>query len=181
MVDRATSRRFPPYAYVPGHRPHPTRHPAGHSHGRPEAEPTALDPDAWRACTPYLEGLALFDHGYYWEAHEAWEGLWIAAGRRGAVAELLRGLIALAAAGVKVRQGAGEAAARLGARAKQRFERAQQLSGTERLAGLAFDELSAFAEHVARDVPRAKGSPELAVEVVFARALTPDGLELPTG
>jgi predicted metal-dependent hydrolase len=53
----------------------------------------------------YLRGIDFFNHGYYWEAHEAWENLWHAAGRRGPVAEFLKGLIALAAAGVKAREG----------------------------------------------------------------------------
>lgn len=164
---------LPPYAYVPGHRPHPTRHPEGHAYGRPEAEPVALDPAAWWACAPYVEGLALFDHGYYWEAHEAWESPWRAAERHGAVAELLGGLIALAAAGVKARQGRGQAASRLGERARQRFERARERCGTPQLAGLALDELVAFAEHVQRDAPDLRASPQLPVEVVFSRALSP--------
>jgi hypothetical protein len=171
--------RLPPYAYVPGHRPHPTRHPGGHSYGRPEAVPTVLDPAAWWACTPYVEGLALFDRGYYWEAHEAWEVPWIAAGRRGAVAELLGGLIALAAAGVKIRQGQGEAAARLGERARQRFERSRHGCGASRLAGLAFDDLYAFAEHVQRDAPDMHGAPELAVEIVLTRTLSPNDPRAP--
>lgn len=170
---------LPPYAYVPGHRPHPTRHPAGHSYGRAEAEPIALDPAQWWACTPYVEGLALFDRGYYWEAHEAWEGPWIAAGRRGAVAELLAGLIALAAAGVKIRQGRGQAAARLGERAQQRFDRARRLCGTASLAGLVLDDLDAFAEHVQRDAPDMLGSPQLAVERVFSRGLDATRPRLP--
>lgn len=172
--------RLPPYAYVPGHHPHPTRHPAGHSYGRPHAEAPALDPAAWWACTPYVEGLALFDRGYYWEAHETWEGPWIASGRRGAVAELLRGLIALAAAGVKIRQARGQAAARLGLRAQQRFERAQQLCGTPHLAGLVFAELQAFAAHVQQHAPTIHASPALAVEVVLPFALSP-ALAHPTG
>ena len=165
--------RLPPYAYVPGRHPHPTRHPAGHSFGHPEAAPTALDPTAWWQHTPYLEGLALFDRGYYWEAHEAWEGPWSAAERGSAVAELLGGLIALAAAGVKIRQGRGEAASRLGERARQRFERARQRCDAASLAGLAFDDLDAFAEHVRRDAPGLRASQALAVEVVFSRALSP--------
>ena len=48
--------------------------------------------------------IELFNAGYYWEAHEAWEGLWHAHGRRGATADLIKGLIKLAAAGVKVRE-----------------------------------------------------------------------------
>lgn len=49
-------------------------------------------------------GLDLFFAGYFWEAHEAWEGLWMARGRAGPPADAVRGLIKIAAAGVKVLQ-----------------------------------------------------------------------------
>lgn len=44
----------------------------------------------------------LFQHGYYWEAHEAWEQLWISLGRRGELADAVKGMIKLAACGVKM-------------------------------------------------------------------------------
>lgn len=46
----------------------------------------------------------LFNHGYYWEAHEVWESEWNRAGRQGLWATCLKGLIKLAAAGVKFRE-----------------------------------------------------------------------------
>lgn len=158
---------FPPYAYVPGLRPHP-RHLRAHAQEDPP--PAPLDPGAWRDSLPYLRGLELFERGYYWEAHEAWEGLWIAAGREGTVAELLRGLILLAAAGVKIRQSRGAGAAKLGARAQRCLERVRQQHGAE-LAGLVLDELLAFAQHVRVDGPRLPASPEADVTVVFRRRL----------
>jgi uncharacterized protein len=99
---------LPPYSYVTGRFPHPLRDPAGHSFGvEPEHGPP---PDAarWRECRAYLRGLDLFNHGYYWEAHEAWEQAWHAAGRRGAGADFFKGLIKLAAAGVKAREGSSD-------------------------------------------------------------------------
>jgi len=63
------------------------------------------DPANWQASAEYLRGIELFNHGYYWESHEVWESLWHAAGRTGPIADFLKGLIALAAAGVKVREG----------------------------------------------------------------------------
>jgi predicted metal-dependent hydrolase len=66
---------------------------------------TAPDPLRWRDCTPYLHGIDLYNHGFYWEAHEAWESVWHACGRTGPTADLLRALIRLAAAGFKVRAG----------------------------------------------------------------------------
>ncbi len=64
--------------------------------------PEPPDPEEWRACRNYLYGIDLFNHGFYWEAHEAWEGLWVACGRRGPTATYLQALN-LAAAGFKAR------------------------------------------------------------------------------
>ncbi|MCX7422423.1 MAG: DUF309 domain-containing protein [Planctomycetia bacterium] len=96
---------FPPYSYVPGHFPHPISDPAGHSFGLIVPKPEPLDPANWQSSTEYLRGIELFNHGYYWEAHEVWESLWHAAGRAGPIADFLKALIKLAAAGVKVREG----------------------------------------------------------------------------
>jgi hypothetical protein len=92
---------LPPYTYVPGRQPHPESNPAGHSYGRvrPTAEP--IDPVRWPDCRPYLRGLDLFNAGCYWESHVEFESLWLAAGRRGEIADFFKGLIHLAAAGVK--------------------------------------------------------------------------------
>lgn len=102
---RYTSQAFPPYTYVPGQTPHPVSNPAGHMFGHELPKPAPLDPARWRESETYLYGIDLFNHGYYWEAHETWESLWHAAGRTGEVADFLKGLIKLAAAGVKSSEG----------------------------------------------------------------------------
>src|SRR5436190_73921 len=96
---------LPPYAFVPGRFPHPESDPAGHSFGSDRAPTAALDPERWEASKPYLYGLDLFNAGFYWESHVAWESLWLAAQRKGVVADFLKGLIQLAAAGVKHAEG----------------------------------------------------------------------------
>lgn len=73
----------------------------GHEH----APAQALQPEQWQESSEYLYGVDLFNFGFYWEAHEAWESLWHAAGRTGPLADFLKGLIKLAAAGVKAREG----------------------------------------------------------------------------
>lgn len=50
-------------------------------------------------------GRRAFPRGFFWEAHEAWELLWNAPGRTTPEARGVRGLIHLAAAGVKIREG----------------------------------------------------------------------------
>lgn len=64
------------------------------------------------ASPAFLHAIDLYHHGYFWEAHEVWEALWHAAGRRGPTAEIYRGLIRLAAAGFKAREGARVGVAR---------------------------------------------------------------------
>lgn len=96
---------FPPYAYVPGRFPHPTSDPAGHSFGVVAVTPPKLEPSEWQNCRFYLYGIDLFNAGFFWESHVAWEGLWMGCGRKGTVADFLKGLIHLAAAGVKGLEG----------------------------------------------------------------------------
>jgi len=99
---------FPPYAFVPGRFPHPTSDPSGHSFGVEPAVPAKVELDRWQSCRPYLYGIDLFNAGYYWESHVAWESLWLACGRKGVAADFLKGLIKLAAAGVKALEGKPE-------------------------------------------------------------------------
>jgi uncharacterized protein len=96
---------FPPYAFIPGRTPHPTSDPAGHSFGIGPVVPLKVEPEQWQECRPYLLGIDLFNGGYYWESHVAWESLWLACGRKGIAADFLKGLIKLAAAGVKALEG----------------------------------------------------------------------------
>lgn len=94
------SRSFPRYAYLPGRGPHPVRHPEGHSY---RAEPIQVI--ASLDAGEFLWGQDLFNHGYYWEAHEAWEGLWQTANKGTPLRVFLKALILLSAAGVKIREG----------------------------------------------------------------------------
>jgi hypothetical protein len=163
----------PPYAYVPGRFPHPVRDPAGHSFGRRPAPAAPLDPQYWRESRDYLLGFDLFNHGYYWEAHEAWEGLWRVAGRDSAVGELLQGLIKLAASGVKVREGRSVGTKGLAEGARDLFTSAQSRLPTQSsFLGLRFADLIAFtrqAEARATDTP----DDDPGVRIVFQFILCP--------
>lgn len=93
-------RPLPDYAYLPGRLPHPVRDPAGHSYQVQLVHPAAdLDSEE------FTWGCELFNHGYYWEAHEAWEGLWHVSDKGSPLRSLLKALILLSAAGVKIREG----------------------------------------------------------------------------
>ena len=98
---RYSPRPLPPYRYLPGREPHPLRDPAGHSHDTSEPVLRSFDAERWDSCEPYLYGVDLFNHGYYWEAHEALEAVWVATGRRSETGRFVQGLIQIAAACVK--------------------------------------------------------------------------------
>jgi hypothetical protein len=138
---------LPPYTHVPGVTPHPVSDPRGHSHGSRAERPAAPDPERWQSCRAYLRGLDLFNRGYFWEAHEAWEALWHACGRTGGTADFLKGLIKLAAAGVKHLEGNPRGVRSHACRAAELWRRA----GRDVFFGLRLRELVELAEAVGRE------------------------------
>lgn len=185
MNDRAEPRlrprlvpdeALPPYAYVPGRSPHPTRHPRGHSFGAEPGRPEPPDPRRWQTCRAYLYGVDLFNHGYYWEAHEVWEGLWHVSARRGPAGSFFKALIHLAAAGVKVREGKPRGVERHARRAAEFFEEAAVGlgSGGARYMGLGLEELAGRARSVAARSPTGAAEQSYGPTVVFAFVLRPE-------
>lgn len=98
----ASAKPFPRYAYLPGRDPHPTRDPRGHSYGQAEHAWPYLPAERWRENEEYLYGVDLYNHGYLWEAHEAWENLWHPAKHDAVQAGFLQGLIQCTAASLKI-------------------------------------------------------------------------------
>jgi len=159
---------LPPYAYVPGRFPHPTRDAGGHGHGAMLAQPERIDPERWGACRPYLAGVDLFNHGYYWEAHEAWESAWHACGRKGIAGEFLRGLIKLAGAGFKVRENRPAGVRRLAAGAEAHFAKvADAIAPAACFMGLRPEALRALAGAVTQGRKVRSAPPDARVSVVF--------------
>lgn len=130
MTERyAPTRAFPPYAYLPGRDPHPQRDPRGHSYGESKSFAPYLEPDDWRANEEYLYGVDLYNHGYLWEAHEAWESLWHPAKHDALQAEHLQGLIQCAAASLKIPMEQPRGLEKLAANGTARLERVALESG----------------------------------------------------
>ena len=162
---------LPPYSYVPGHDvPHPVNDPAGHlfasldsAHEPPitcsqlSALPT--DPTCRRRAlaaliagnSRWLHALDLFNAGFYWEAHEAWESFWTTIGRSTPEAQFVQGLIHLAAACVKIREGKPNGVARHTKRARELLGElgAANPGGTLNLAPESLSEVVAELERYA--------------------------------
>lgn len=102
-------RDFPEYAFIPGKHIHPNK-PGGHSFESEALITTKIDEKR-----PWLSeelgfALDLYHAGYFWESHVYLEAIWNAHERIGAVADLMKALIKLSAAGVKFELGQGPAA-----------------------------------------------------------------------
>jgi hypothetical protein len=154
-VRRYSPRPFPAYRYVPGLHPHPNRDPAGHSY---QPTPTLnrhapWHPQDWRTLDDWLYGVDLFNCFYFWEAHEAWEGLWAAAPRETPPSLLLQGLIQIAAALLKTHMGVFAGASVLSTEGLEKLRRAAapqaQLMGLD-LAEVA-DRFAAYFVPLERD------------------------------
>jgi hypothetical protein len=102
LVRYAPRRNLPLYAFLPGRDPHPTRDARGHSFGVEATRVEYVAPDRWRENEEYLFGVDLYNHGYLWEAHEAWETLWHRSKHDPEQADLLQGLIQCSAASLKI-------------------------------------------------------------------------------
>ena len=94
-------RALPSHAYLPGR------------NARPEPASSGDSPP-W---DQYVWGVELYNHGYFWEAHEAWEALWRSAQADDAARRaFLKGLIQCSAACLKAVLGDAEACRRLASR-----------------------------------------------------------------
>jgi predicted metal-dependent hydrolase len=168
----APAIKLPPYSYVPGHDlPHPVNHPAGHLYASREsaheppisaAELAALPislPSRRRALAAalaenprWLSALDLYSAGFYWEAHEEWEGFWNALGRTTPEARFVQGLIRLAAAAVKIREGNPAGVARHSKRARELLGDLGAADGDGTL-GLAPESISAVVNELEHFTP----------------------------
>jgi len=128
---------FPPYRFVPGHNPHPFAQKGGYAYGERPPNPPARARNGWRENTAYLRGIDFFNRGWWWEAHEAWEGYWHSVeGEDAAQHDLMKALIQLAACALNRERGLDNGAARLLVSACEGLDRARSESGGDTLCGL---------------------------------------------
>lgn len=112
-------RSLPQTPYLPGQGP------------RPSLDSEELHADAWDGSgrgllvnSEFRWGVDLYNCGYYWEAHEAWEDLWRLADKQSSPRLLLQGLIQCSGAALKGLVGQNEGRARLGLKGLAKLEAA---------------------------------------------------------
>lgn len=107
-VCRYSTLELPKNRYIPGKTKRPQRSPVN-------TLTTVLE-SGFQKSEAFCYGVDLYNNGFYWEAHEAWEHLWIPR-KESAAGIFLKGLIQLTASMVKRVQGntKGEELLRTGA------------------------------------------------------------------
>lgn len=137
---------LPDHAYLPGQT---TRHAEGafdvlRDSARPGMGAAALaDTPAFRA------GLLYLEKGYFWEAHEVLEPVWMAQPQGSAERYFLQALIQLANARLKARMQRPRAVARLGAMVVRHLDECLAAGGGDVVMGVAIAPLRAEAEAMA--------------------------------
>ncbi len=159
-------RPFPEYAFLPGQHPHPTRSPEGHSFTEESEAPAEyFAPESWADNDDYLYGVDLYNHGYLWEAHEAWEGLWHQAKHDPHQAQHLQGLIQCTAAALKVRMGQPKGLASLSKLGTGRLEEVAIARGPEFMGLDVFDFIQAFRTFAESSPKDAESRPRIELDV----------------
>ena len=176
MLRLAPGATLPPYGFVPGHFPHPVRDPAGHSFGQHHEPGPPPDNLNYSHHPLWLVTLDLLNLGYYWEAHETLEGWWTHLPESDLRRPLFQGLVRLAAAGVKARQGHGAGVhSHLTKASIQLRQVGTQVPGG-RLLGLPLLELASQAEALSLKAHTfVAASPMPKVSPVLGLALHPEG------
>ena len=142
---------LPRYTHGPGSgTPHPYRDPRGHSYNQRPMNPKPLTPDRWAENRSYLLGLDHFNLGFYWEAHDEWDRLWRSTGAESLVGRFLKGLVKMAAAGIKVREESIHGVRRHAASAGEVFADVAAESDLDKYCGLDFTLLQFAADRAAQ-------------------------------
>lgn len=101
---------YPEYAYVPGRTP---RHPEGLFDPLRESVGSEVAPDRLMETPAWIAGLSFLEEGFFWEAHEVLEPIWMALSPEAEERELVQALIQLANACLKREMGRPQAVLRI--------------------------------------------------------------------
>lgn len=125
---------LPGHAHVPGSGSTPDMAPLEAAKALVAHETSA---NAWQDNAAYLYGHDLLDAGFFWEAHEVWEAVWLNCPPNSAEKLMLRMLIQQANARLKLVMGRRNAAERLAAEVEAlRSDLAGRLGATRCFMGV---------------------------------------------
>ena len=119
-IKRYSNIDLPEFRYIPGHKLK-QKSPVKGAHLPELPPPVSLSAKSWQDSAHYLYAIDLFNYGYWWEAHEVLEVLWVIAKRETPTGIFIQGLIKISAAFLKESQALHEAALSLSAKGLSRL------------------------------------------------------------
>jgi hypothetical protein len=134
----ASPLALPSHAHIPGTGTEPDWPPLE------AAKAMAADPTTdknWQHNQAYIYGFALLRGGFFWEAHEVWEVVWLNSAPNGLERSLLRALIQIANAELKAAMGRYQATRRLIDEAQRDLD---ELAGSDMLMGVSISYARAY-------------------------------------
>ena len=108
---------LPAYRYIPGQMQKDE-----HRRDIPKVKTINISPKKWFENEAYVYGIDLFNHGFFYEAHEVWEALWMKVDRETVQGKFLKALIQLAASRLKTLMGEAKPPERLSLKARELFQ-----------------------------------------------------------
>lgn len=121
----------------------------------PDDPQVPTSPTDWHGDPAWRLGVHLFHHGYFWEAHEAWERLWRRCAPGSEERELLHVLLHYSASALHYRCGRFHAARDVALRAAERLRKLRE-RGTKKVMGLG---LARLAKRLDRHIAAAEQAP----------------------
>jgi uncharacterized protein len=140
---------LPAAPYLPGMTARPEGDDDVHRVAAMAPDPT--EPNEWRENAAYLAGFRLYNAGFGWEAHEAWEPVWMHARAHSAERHLLQGLIQLANARLKLAMDRPKAVRRLAGMALDCLHQARFVGGST-VMGVDVGEVATIAGEIGTGV-----------------------------
>ena len=144
------ARFVPPHAYVPGRT---ARHPEGLFDDIRQTVPGGGDIDKLATCEAFLTGLAYLEMGFFWEAHELLEPVWMGLADESAERLFVQSLIQLANGKLKLEMGKPKAALRLARIATDLL----QTAGSADLMGVSADWVQSQIGNVTESALKMRG------------------------
>lgn len=114
---------LPPHAYIPGKTP---RHEEQTFDEIKSTTPNVFDPSLIVQSRAFAAGVLFLEKGFYWEAHEVLEPLWILCPANAPEKAFLQGIIQIANAKLKLLMERPKAAQKIYALAMECFESAER-------------------------------------------------------
>ncbi len=105
---------LPAYRYIPGKGAKDE-----HRQDLPKFEMKDFSREHWKESEVYLYGLDLYQHQYFYEAHEVWEELWKHVGPKSEIGKFLQARILMAGAELKKMMSETKPALRMQKRAEE--------------------------------------------------------------